>query len=173
MKTLMRNGRDRRSENPGWATRRKSARFWLGPISGSHQGQRPNGCIRRPDTWLHPNASLISQIPLAPRAPSIHGPSRKPRPPVVTAAFWGEPAAPMDCARRSAPMSRRRARRGIGPDNAYSRWRRGAACVPRAPRSMPHLWSPRRRTASRPPALPGWCSRERNLTSRTCIFISH
>ena len=30
----------------------------------------------RPDTWLHPNASQISQIPLAPRAPSIHGPSR-------------------------------------------------------------------------------------------------
>jgi len=29
----------------------------LGPISGSHQGQRPNGCIQRPDTWLHPNAS--------------------------------------------------------------------------------------------------------------------
>jgi hypothetical protein len=74
MKTLMRNGRDRRSENPGWATRRKSARFCLGPISGSHQGQRPDGCIQRPDTWLHPNASLICQIPLAPRAPSIHGP---------------------------------------------------------------------------------------------------
>ena len=28
----------------------------------------------RPDTWPHPNASQISQIPLAPRAPSIHGP---------------------------------------------------------------------------------------------------
>jgi hypothetical protein len=24
----------------------------LGPISGSHQGQQPNGCIQRPDTWL-------------------------------------------------------------------------------------------------------------------------
>jgi hypothetical protein len=59
MKTLMRNGRDRRSENPRWATRRKSACFCLGPISGSHQGQRPNGRTQRPDTWLHPNASLI------------------------------------------------------------------------------------------------------------------
>lgn len=29
----------------------------------------------RPDTWLHPNASLKTQIPLAPRAPSIHGPT--------------------------------------------------------------------------------------------------
>jgi hypothetical protein len=66
MKTLMRNGRDRRSENPGWATRRKSARFCLGPISGSHQGQRPNGCIQRPDTWLHPNASLIVRFLLHP-----------------------------------------------------------------------------------------------------------
>ncbi len=28
----------------------------------------------RPYTWLHPNASQKSQIPLAPRAPSIHGP---------------------------------------------------------------------------------------------------
>src|SRR5271169_3721803 len=41
MKTLMRNGRDRRSENPLWVTRRKSACFCLGPIRGSHQGQRP------------------------------------------------------------------------------------------------------------------------------------
>src|ERR1700738_4206436 len=41
MKTLMRNGRDRRSENPRSATRAKSACLWLGPISGSHQGQQP------------------------------------------------------------------------------------------------------------------------------------
>src|ERR1700724_1966631 len=41
MMTLMRNGRDRRSENPRSATRGKNACFWLGPISGSHQGQRP------------------------------------------------------------------------------------------------------------------------------------
>src|SRR5262249_12744893 len=41
MKTLMRDGRDRRSENPRNATRAKNACFWLGPISGSHQGQQP------------------------------------------------------------------------------------------------------------------------------------
>ena len=41
MKTLMRSGRDRRSENPRSATREKNACCWLGPISGSHQGQRP------------------------------------------------------------------------------------------------------------------------------------
>src|SRR5271165_3842495 len=42
MKTLMRNGRDRRSENPRSATRAKSACSWLGPISGSHQGPQPH-----------------------------------------------------------------------------------------------------------------------------------
>ena len=36
-----------------------------------------NGCINRPNTWLHPNASLKCPIfSLAPRAPSIHGTSR-------------------------------------------------------------------------------------------------
>ena len=43
----------------------------LGPISGSHQGQRPlrlhrdrgnPPCENRPYTWLHPNASQKSQI---------------------------------------------------------------------------------------------------------------
>jgi hypothetical protein len=32
-----------------------------------------SGCIQRPNTWLHPNPSLKCQIPLATRAPSIHG----------------------------------------------------------------------------------------------------
>ena len=45
MTTLMRNGRDRRSENPSGPTRYLSACYCPGPISGSHQGQRPRGCI--------------------------------------------------------------------------------------------------------------------------------
>ena len=66
MTTLMRNGRDRRSENPSGPTRYLSACYCLGPISGSHQGQRPQRPLRdggkpsgenRPYTWLHPNAS--------------------------------------------------------------------------------------------------------------------
>ena len=66
MTTLMRNGRDRRSENPPGPPRYLSACFCLGPISGSHQGQRPHWLHRdggkplsenRPNTWLHPNAS--------------------------------------------------------------------------------------------------------------------
>jgi hypothetical protein len=72
MKTLMRNGRDRRSENPRSATRGKNACFWLGPISGSHQGQQPNGCTQRPDTWLHPNASRKSQILFPCTAGAVH-----------------------------------------------------------------------------------------------------
>src|SRR5215471_16111958 len=78
MKTLMRNGRDRRSENPGSATRGKNACFWLGPISGSHQAPQPerlhsrgriHGCTRT----IRGNVRFFS---LAPRAPSIHGTSR-------------------------------------------------------------------------------------------------
>ena len=66
MTTLMRNGRDRRSENPFGPTRYLSACSWLGPISGSHQGQQPLRLHRdrgnppsenRPYTWLHPNTS--------------------------------------------------------------------------------------------------------------------
>ena len=58
--------------------------FGWDPISGSHQGQQPQRLHRegaslyaknRPHTWLHPNASQKGQIHLAPRAPSIHGPS--------------------------------------------------------------------------------------------------
>src|SRR5262249_53326866 len=72
----MRNGRDRRSENPRSATRGKSACFWLGPISGSHQGPQPErlhseaGYMAAPERFAQPSDS-----PLAPRAPSIHGTS--------------------------------------------------------------------------------------------------
>src|SRR5579864_6567324 len=81
MTTLMRNGRDRRSENPSGPTRYLSACYCPGPISGSHQGQQPLRLHRdrgnppsenRPYTWLHPNASQKVRFALAPRAPSIH-----------------------------------------------------------------------------------------------------
>src|SRR5271154_2046835 len=74
MKTLMRNGRDRRSENPLWVTRRKSACFCLGPIRGSHQGQRPKRPHSKAEYMTAPERFADSQIPLAPRAPSIHDP---------------------------------------------------------------------------------------------------
>ena len=86
MTTLMRNGRDRRSENPSGPTRYLSACCCPGPISGSHQGQQPLRLHRnrgnppsenRPYTWLHPNASQKVRFALAPRAPSIHGGKQK------------------------------------------------------------------------------------------------
>src|SRR4030081_3353328 len=74
MKTLMRNGRDRRSENPLWVTRGKSAWFCLGPISGSRQGQRRKRPHSKAEYMTAPERFADSQIPLAPRAPSIHDP---------------------------------------------------------------------------------------------------
>jgi hypothetical protein len=56
----MRNGRDRPSENQLWVTRRKSAWFCSGSISGSHQGQRPNGPIQRPERAAVVTASARS-----------------------------------------------------------------------------------------------------------------
>jgi hypothetical protein len=74
MTTLMRNGRDRRLEKPVKCHARKERVFLVGTRSADHiRAGGHSGCIQRPDTWLHPKASLKCQIPLAPRAPSIHG----------------------------------------------------------------------------------------------------
>jgi len=72
--TLMRNGRDRRLGKPVRCHARKERVLLFGTRSADHiKASGQSGCIQRPDTWLHPNASLKRQIPLAPRAPSIHG----------------------------------------------------------------------------------------------------
>ena len=72
--TLMRNGRDRRLGKPVRCHARKERVLLFGTQSADHiRASGQSGCIQRPDTWLHPNASLKRQIPLAPRAPSIHG----------------------------------------------------------------------------------------------------
>ena len=71
MTTLMRNGRDRRSENPLWADAivervfvvGTDQRITSGPAATAAASQR--GKPRRenrPYTWLHPNASQKSQI---------------------------------------------------------------------------------------------------------------
>src|SRR6476620_8352954 len=74
MTTLMRNGRDRRLGKPVKCHARKERVFLVGTRSADHiRASGHSGCIQRPDTWLHPNASPKCQIPLAPRAPSIHG----------------------------------------------------------------------------------------------------
>jgi hypothetical protein len=70
MTTLMRNGRDRRLEKPVKCHARKERMFLVGTRSADHiRASSQSGCIQRPDTWLHPNASPKCQIPLAPRAP--------------------------------------------------------------------------------------------------------
>jgi hypothetical protein len=77
MTTLMRNGRDRRLGKPVKCHARKERVFLVGTRSADHiRASGQSGCIQRPDTWLHPNASQKRQIPLAPRAPSIHGTKR-------------------------------------------------------------------------------------------------
>src|SRR5262245_30864397 len=90
MKTLMRNGRDRRSDHPQRATRGKNACFCLGPISGSHQGPQPErlhseaGYMAAPERFAEPSDS-----PLAPRAPSIQGTSATSRDARFGAAVGG------------------------------------------------------------------------------------
>jgi hypothetical protein len=85
MMTLMRNGRDRRLGKPGMGHATLERVFLFGTRSADHiRASGHSGCVvmgtsspfeNRPDTWLHPNASRKRQILLAPRAPSIHGPS--------------------------------------------------------------------------------------------------
>ena len=84
MTTLMRNGRDRRSENPLMGQARKERvllvgtdqRITSGPAAtaaASREAKPPSE--NRPYTWLHPNASQkVRFFSLAPRAPSIHDP---------------------------------------------------------------------------------------------------
>ena len=74
MKTLMRNGRDRRSENPslGHAKKERVSLF------GTDQRITSGPAARRPrskaEYMTAPERFADSQIPLAPRAPSIHDP---------------------------------------------------------------------------------------------------
>src|SRR6266576_6973001 len=91
MTTLMRNGRDRRLRKPVKCHARKERVFLVGTRSADHiRASGHSGRIQRPDTWLHPNASLKRQIPLAPRAPSIHGTFRTWRDARLESAFGGK-----------------------------------------------------------------------------------
>src|SRR6478672_5678320 len=97
MMTLMRNGRDRRLGKPGMGHAILERVFLFGTRSADHIRASGHGgrvvmgtsspFENRPDTWLHPNASRKRQILLAPRAPSIHGPSRLVAPRSLTVAF--------------------------------------------------------------------------------------
>src|SRR6202158_5067705 len=74
MKTLMRNGRDRRSENPLMGHARKERVV----LVGTDQRITSGPAVKRPHSkagyMTAPERFADSQIPLAPRAPSIHDP---------------------------------------------------------------------------------------------------
>jgi hypothetical protein len=71
---LMRNGRDRRSGEPASCHAIDKRVLLIGTRSADYiRASSHSGCIQRPNTWLHPNPSQKCQIPLATRAPSIHG----------------------------------------------------------------------------------------------------
>src|ERR1700688_1734040 len=74
MKTLMRNGRDRRSENPLMGHARKERVVLVGTdqrITSGPTAKRPHS---KAEYMTAPERFADSQIPLAPRAPSIHDP---------------------------------------------------------------------------------------------------
>src|SRR5437660_8793089 len=97
MTTLMRNGRDRRSENPLRATRGKNACFCLGPISGSHQGPQPERLhseaeyMAAPERFANPNDSQKGQSLLLRRGRRPYM-ARKSRAVLVlgVSPVWGE-----------------------------------------------------------------------------------
>src|SRR3974377_337523 len=111
MKTLMRNGRDRRSENPLRATRGKNACFWLGPISGSHQGPQPErlhleaGYMTAPVSFRE----KVRFFSLALRAPSISAGDCLLRPrldELLTCLAYNEPLRSMTNRGRAGPTRR-------------------------------------------------------------------
>src|SRR5215510_13856124 len=76
MKTLMRNGRDRRSENPSLGHAKKERVSLFGTdqrITSGPVARRPHS---KAEYMTAPERFADSQIPLAPRAPSIHDPKR-------------------------------------------------------------------------------------------------
>ena len=74
MKTLMRNGRDRRSENPVLGHAKKERVLLIGTdqrITSGPAAKRPHP---KAEYMTAPERFADGQIPLAPRAPSIHDP---------------------------------------------------------------------------------------------------
>src|SRR5258708_22233731 len=74
MKTLMRNGRDRRSENPFLGHARKERVSLFGTDQRITSGPAATRLHSKAEYMTAPERFADSQIPLAPRAPSIHDP---------------------------------------------------------------------------------------------------
>src|SRR5262244_3359741 len=76
MKTLMRNGRDRRSENPSLGHAKKERVSLFGTDQRITSGPAARRLHSKAEYMTAPERFADSQIPLAPRAPSIHDPKR-------------------------------------------------------------------------------------------------
>src|SRR3981189_78947 len=74
MKTLMRNGRDRRSENPFLGHAKKERLSLFGTDQRITSGPAATRLHSKAEYMTAPERFADSQIPLAPRAPSIHDP---------------------------------------------------------------------------------------------------
>src|ERR1700719_952362 len=72
MKTLMRNGRDRRSENPLLGHARRERVVLIGTDQRITSGPAAKRSHSKAEYMTAPERFADRQIPLAPRAPSIH-----------------------------------------------------------------------------------------------------
>src|SRR5258708_6068136 len=101
MKTLMRNGRDRRSENPFLGHARKERVSLFGTNQRITSGPAATRLHSKAEYMTAPERFADSQIPLAPRAPSIHDPLQKSRPtansPKIPRSNATAPEAPAAC----------------------------------------------------------------------------
>ena len=108
MKTLMRNGRDRRSENPLLGHARRERVVLIGTDQRITSGPAAKRSHSKAEYMTAPERFADSQIPLAPRAPSIHDPKATyARPPSCkhqTYNCW--PSRPIRSPPRRAPVSR-------------------------------------------------------------------
>jgi hypothetical protein len=74
MKTMMRNGRDRRSENPFLGHAKKERVVVFGTDQRITSGPAAKRLHSKAEYMTAPERFADSQIALAPRAPSIHDP---------------------------------------------------------------------------------------------------
>src|ERR1019366_3643380 len=79
MTTLMRNGRDRRSENPFLGHAKKERVNLFRTDQRITSGPAAKRLHSKAEYMTAPERFADSQIPLAPRAPSIHDPRSSPR----------------------------------------------------------------------------------------------
>ena len=105
MTTLMRNGRDRRSENPFLGHAKKERVNLFGTDQRITSGPAAKRLHSKAEYMTAPERFADSQIPLAPRAPSIHDPQA-----TLPIRFCGLRGCcllnlPLNCSRRKSSSS--------------------------------------------------------------------